>query len=367
MKLVCKWDELLKALSAVNGAINPGAYLPILKGCLLIAKDSFLTVIATNLEQTIKISISAEIKEEGQVVTVHRTFLDLTRKMNASEVILETKDNLLHIKCGKLQSKLHTWNATDFPKTEPVEENTKFFHFPAQKWKRFIEKVIIATSPARIQIYGVLVDILEQEIRFAATDGYRLAVLKAKNDTEVTEGRMFIPAQALIGANKLVGDMMDYLEITFNEDFVCFACSSFTLQSRLLGSEFLNYEQVFPKNVTAELRMNKDSLFQTLQRASLFINKDAKYAMARIYAEGDTVIISAHAAEIGSIREEIALAELVSEQEIHFNVKYLLDPLHVMESEEAIFRLHGECSPGVYCENGDNWGYLHLVSPLCKM
>ncbi len=43
------------------------------------------------------------------------------------------------------------------------------------------------------------------------------------------------------------------------------------MQSRPLGSEFPNYEQVFPKNVTAELRMNKDSLFQTLQRASLFI------------------------------------------------------------------------------------------------
>ena len=77
------------------------------------------------------------------------------------------------------------------------------------------------------------------------------------------------------------------------------------------------------------------------------------------------MIISAHAAEIGSIREEIALAKLVSEQEIHFNVKYLLDPLHVMESE-AIFRLHGEVHPAFIVKTAII-GILHLVSPLCKM
>jgi len=368
MKLICEQSDILKALSAVSGATSPKDYLPILKGCLLTAKNNTLMVTATNLEQTIKVSIPAEIEEEGQVATIHRTFLDLVRKTDASIVALNTKDKLFYIKSGKLRSKLHTWNVADYPETSIMEkEHVKPIRFPAQKWKRFIEKVIIAASPARIQLYGVLVDFLEQEIRYAATDGYRLAVLKAKNETEATKGRFFIPAQALLEVNKLIGDMVDDIEIIFSKNSVCVACPFFTLQSRLIGSQFPDYQRAFPTNITAELRMNKKYLQNTLQRAALFAGQKEKYAIAEILAEGDTAVVCAKAAEVGVLREEIALSKQVDKQEIRFNAKYLLDPLQVMESEEALLRLHGQNAPGVYCETGDDWKYLYLIAPLCKV
>lgn len=368
MKLTCEQSDILKALSAVSGTTSPKGYLPILKGCLLTAKGDTLTILATNLEQTTKVSFPAEVEEEGQIVTIHRTFLDLIRKTDsASKVTLSIKNGLFYIKSGKLQSKLHAWDAGDYPKTEVMSDQAKTLKFPTQKWKRFIEKVILATSPARMQYYGVFMEFLEHEIRYAATDGYRMAVLKAKNETAIKEGRIFIPAQSLLEVNKLAGDTMDELEITHDKDLIRFIHPDFTLQSRLLGSQFLDYQRAFPTNITAELRMNREHLLHTLQRATLFIGKQDKYAMAEISAEGDAAVISANATEVGSLREEIVLSKLVDKQEIKFNAKYLLDPLHVMDDEEVVLRLHGPNAPGVYYSTGDDWVYLHLISPVCKI
>lgn len=365
MKLTCEQGDILKALSAVTGGTNPTGYLPILKGCLLTAKGDTLTVLATNLEQTITADIPAEIEEEGQAVTIHRTFLDLIRKTDASQITLSTKGNLFHIKSGNLQSKLHTWDVREYPEIETMNEQAKVFKFPAQKWKRFIEKVIIAASPARMQNYGVLIDFLEHEIRYAATDGYRIAVLKAQNETGITEGRVFVPAQALLEVNKLIGDGMDNLEIAYDKNRIRFIYPGFTLQSRLIGSQFPDYQKIFPANIAAELRMDKKHLIYTLQRVALFTKQQEKYAMAEIFTEGSTAIVCADAAEVGSLREEIALSSPVDKQEIRFNAKYLLEPLQVMDSEEAILRLHGFDAPGVYCEDGEDWAYLHLISPIC--
>lgn len=367
MNLVCEKSDLLRALSAVTGATDPRSHVPILGGCLLTAKEGVLTVLATNLEQTVKISIFAEIEEEGQAVVIHRIFLDLLRKTNAQKIAINTKSSFLQVKSGALSSKLRTWPVEDYPETEQMEEQAALsFQYPAQKWKRFIEKTIIAANPIRMQLFGVFVELLEREIRFVAADGYRLAVLKTENKTGISDS-IFISAQSLSEVNRLIAENMGDLEITWDKTHIRFAHLQFVLQSRLMGADFPQYERVFPTAVTAELKMSREMLLDTLQRAILFKDAQKKYTTANILVEGETAVISADAKDIGSLREEITLSAPVDKQEVIFNAKYLLEPLQVMENKDAILRLHGSDIPGVYRELGEGWEYLHLISPIRKI
>ena len=49
------------------------------------------------------------------------------------------------------------------------------------------------------------------------------------------------------------------------------------------------------------------------------------------------------------------------------NVKYLLDPLQVLEQDQVTLCFNGSSGPAVYTEKGEDEYYLHLVSPVCRI
>lgn len=370
MKVICQKNELATALTSLCRIIPNRTNLPIINGCLCEAHDQTLTLQCTDLEITMKIIIPAQVEDEGSTVVFARYLSDLVKKLPGEEVVLSwnEEDSLLDINYGASSSKLHTWRAADFPpsREKPTE---RIVYFQGGLWKRITRKVLSAAAQqeARINYAGVYVQFQEDSIRLAATDAYRLAVIKIPNNSCIKDCDLFIPGNALIEVNRLAADG-DELEIAWDEGLICFTSQNFMLTSRLINSQFPNYEKVIPEQPELTIEVDKNSLQTALERASLFISPDEHYAIASLQIDNDLLTVKAQAVDVGSLKEEIALLSPVEGKcRVEFNAKYILEPIQVLDQEKVTICFNGERGPAVYREENEDESYLHLVSPVCPV
>ena len=370
MKVICQKDELAAALTSLCRIIPNKTNLPILNGCLFEACDQTLTLKCTDLEITMEIMIPAQVEEDGSTVVLARYLADLVKRLPGEEVVLSwnEENNLLDINYGASSSKLHTWRAADFPPSREKPAERKVY-FQGGLWKRITRKVLSAAAQqeARINYAGVYVQFLEENIKLAATDAYRLAVIKIPNNSCIKDCDLFIPGNALIEVNRLAADG-DELEIAWDEGLICFSSQNFVLTSRLINSQFPNYEKVIPEQPELTIEIDKNSLQTALERASLFISPDEHYAIASLQVDNDLLTVRAHAVDVGSLQEEIPLISPVGGKcRVEFNAKYLLEPIQVLDQERVTICFNGERGPAVYKEENEDESYIHLVSPVCPV
>ena len=95
MKFFCDTKALSEAIGIVSKAVAVKSPVPHLEGILLIAKGGIVTLIANNLEISIKTSVSANIEEEGSIVLNSKMFSDIVRKLpqDVCEIATNDKNN----------------------------------------------------------------------------------------------------------------------------------------------------------------------------------------------------------------------------------------------------------------------------------
>ncbi|HHV35375.1 MAG TPA: DNA polymerase III subunit beta [Syntrophomonadaceae bacterium] len=369
MKIVCNRDELSTALISICRIIPSRTNLPILNGCLITAENQTLSLRSTDLELTLEINIPVQVEEEGSTVVLAKYFSDLVRRMSGEQVSLSysEENKMLEVKCESAISQLHTWMAAEYPEKQENPEGQQI-NFQGGKWKRYTNKVLAAAAQqdVRMNYAGVYVTFENEKIQMAATDAYRLAFIRIANNSDVVDSDLFIPGRALIEVNRLASDS-DNLEIFWDSGTICIEAQDFVLTSRLINSQFPNYENIIPSEPELEIEVPRDILLNTLERASLFISTNEHFAIACLKVDEDKLIVSAQAVDVGSLEEIITLSKPALKQaEANFNAKYLLEPLQVMEQEKVTLCLNGPSGPAVYVEADEDEYYLHLVSPVCR-
>jgi DNA polymerase-3 subunit beta len=134
-----------------------------------------------------------------------------------------------------------------------------------------------------------------------------------------------------------------------------------------MDAQFPAYEKVIPKQYRLKIQVDKELLNSTLERAVLFNELPSQQAVVNLKIEEDVLTISAEAAQVGSIREEIPLAVAEGEPcEALFTTRYLLDPLKVIDQDKVSLCLNGPRDAAVYLEDGPE-PYLHLILPVRRV
>jgi DNA polymerase-3 subunit beta len=204
------------------------------------------------------------------------------------------------------------------------------------------------------------------QMKLVATDTYRLAFLTMPYQGEVADCALFMPVRPLGEVSRLLGDDQQ-LQIFWDQSTICFQTETFTMTARLMDAQFPAYEKVIPKENRLRIRIDKELLNSTLERAALFNELPSQQAVVNLRVEAGVLFISAEAAQVGSIKEEIQLISSDGEEtEALFTTRYLLDPLKVIDQEEVLLCLNGPRYPAVYLEDGDV-SYLHLILPVRRI
>jgi len=110
LRISCAQDELAQALGVVSRALSTRTSVQILSGVLLEARGTELPIAATDMELSLRASISAEIEGDGAIVLPGKTFVDIARLLPGNDVTIEHRptESVVHVTAGNAAYTLNT-------------------------------------------------------------------------------------------------------------------------------------------------------------------------------------------------------------------------------------------------------------------
>src|SRR5262249_51422037 len=147
LRITCTKDELVQGLSIVSRAVSNRTAIQILSGILLEAHGDELRLAATDMELSLRATVSARVEGDGAVVLPGRTLVDIARLLPADDVTIEHRasESVVHVGSASASYTLHTYNAEDFPRL-PEFADTQTFSVDREALLETIARVARAAS-----------------------------------------------------------------------------------------------------------------------------------------------------------------------------------------------------------------------------
>lgn len=363
MKFECDKSLLAAAIEGVSRAITNRSAIPVLEGIYLKAEGFNLTLTGYDMEMGITTTIECNVLVPGEIVLDAKLMGSMVSRMPTGTVRVELDDNgQTKISGGVAEFEIPAMNTSDYPSLpNPGAENT--MTIPCAMMREMIEKTIYAVSvddkkPAHT---GELFVIEPGSLTIVALDGYRLAIIQ--RDVECKRDiRIIIPAKTLQELSKVMGGPEDPVKIDANRRYVVFTTNGYTLVSRLIEGEFLNYQNVLPQGFRTRVTVDCKTFISTIERASLIITERLKNPLRINFAPGKVTVRCQ--TNLGRVVDEFAPESMEGDEvEIGFNNRYLLDALRFSKQEQMVIEISGPLSP-VKLLPVDGKDYIYLVLPV---
>src|ERR671918_2666418 len=91
MRIVCAKEELAEKLAVAGRGVSTRTSVQILAGIMLAAEDGKLSLSATDMEISLRVSLDAQVEESGSVVVPGRLLVDIVRLLPGGEVTPEAR------------------------------------------------------------------------------------------------------------------------------------------------------------------------------------------------------------------------------------------------------------------------------------
>ncbi|MEW6620907.1 MAG: DNA polymerase III subunit beta [bacterium] len=363
MKIKGKKEALLEGIQSAQ-ITSPKTTLPILSNILMSAEEeNELTVIATDLELSIKTKFEIEVLEKGSICVPLKKLIEIIRELvDKEDVLIEVEENNRVVISSK-DSIFHLFGLPkeDFP-LFPEYSQEKSFNLSSTLLKEMIRKTIFATAMDEIRyvLNGVFFIVKENECRMVATDGHRLAVIKKTLPGTIGEEQeIIVPTKALTEVNRIIPEEQN-VQISIDKNKIVFQINNLIIVSRLIEGKFPDYKKVIPQDQDKTLKINTQQLISTSRRVSLMTTDFLKFNICK----NKLKLFST--SELGDAKEELDVNFSGGDIEICFNPKYLMDILKNIEDEEIVILLKTPSTAGIVqpLEEKEGEEYLCVLMPV---
>lgn len=363
MKFSCDKKTLAEAVAGVSRAVTPSSSVPVLQGVLLRADGFKLELTGYDLEIAITTALDVNVMEPGEIVLPAKLLGDMLRNLSGEEVQIESNNESLttHIKSGIAEYDLMGMNAADFPEL-PSPGADRAFEIDAAELAGMISSTIyaVSTDDKRPAHTGELFSIEPGELTIVALDGFRLAIAKHPVITD-REISIVVPSKTAAEVARLMGGSGQSIVVDANRRFVVFSDGIYTITSRLIEGEFLNYKTVVPEGFKTKAIVEVPSFEKAIERSSVIITERLKNPLRVTFAESGIDIRCQ--TPLGKVMDKLEADIEGEEVEIGFNYRYLLDALRYSGCDRVVLELSGALSPvKVMPAEGDD--FLFLVLPV---
>ena len=328
MKIIVSGSELSSAVLKVSKAISVRTTNPVLEGIKMSVRGDDLTLTATDMEIAIEKTIRCETFMEGDTVVPGKMFAELVKKLeneNEVEIYLQ-EENRLKIVYGDNEMFISTLSAEEFPS---IKKNLreKFFTITQREYKDLIEKTVFccSTDESRPILKGCLFEIKGETLKCVAIDGFRMALATQK--VKSASGEI---------SRLLENDDAD-LTLLSEDNSLMMEDEGVTFVSRLLEGDFINYEQIIPKEYKTTVQVERTALLNSLERATI-VAREARNVV-KLDIKDNCINVKANS-ERGNVNENVFVT-----------------------IEFVVIRFVGEIAPATITPyEGD--AYLYLVLPI---
>lgn len=366
MNIECIKDKLAYAIGKAERITGKNITLPILSCVLLEAKDSTLTIKATNLDLGIEINIPVKVITPGSIAVSGGVLYNfITNITNDKNVNLEVVDGNLKVSTKHSESLIKAFPVDDFPNIPKVVSD-KPFTFNVTSLIKGFKSVLYSSSISTIRpvLSSILVASEEDTVVFAATDSFRLAEKRIGAKKHKEFNQILIPFKNVSEIIKTIDDIKDDVEVYLNDNQIAFQYNDIYITSRVIDGAFPDYKQIIPKETKTEVTLLKQDLISGLRISNIFADKFSQ-VIFHISPKDKNFRIATKNMDIGENVNNLDAVIKGEEITISFNHKYIIDCFQSIESDSVSLSFSDNNKPMVVRGVGDK-SFLYLVMPMNK-
>ena len=333
MNIICDKTLLSAAIDGVSRAVTPRSTTPALEGILLKAEGFNLTLTGYDMELGIVTTIEANVLEAGDIVLNAKLLNDMVRRMPAGQISISVADNgKTTIQGGVAQFEIQSMPAADFPQL-PNTGAEDTLTIKTGMFREMIERTLYAVSQdeKRPAHTGELFEIQPDRLTVVALDGFRLAIVDRKVQAN-KEIRIIVPGKTMNEVLRLLAnDDEAEVHISANRRYIVFNTAGYTIMSRLIEGEFLNYKNVIPDGYRTQAVLDTKGFVETIERASLIITERLKNPLRITFTDGKVIVRCQ--TSLGRVMDEFAALRNARTEQVRVQLSGPLSPVKILPAE----------------------------------
>ena len=364
MRFSLQREVFLKALTQVINVVERRHTLPVLSNLLVQIEGGKMSLTATDMEVEMISHVDVEDAEDGEITIPARKLFDLVRALpDGSKITVKVSGDRVNITSGRSRYVLSTLPSLDFPSIDEFEA-TEQLEVPESALRELIDRTAFAMASQDVRFYlnGLLLDLRPNSLRCVATDGHRLALCEHQLEHPSSNPRqIIIPRKGVQELQRLLEGGDRVLRMQIGRGHIRVERDDLSFTSKLIDGKFPDYEVVLPIGADQLIRVDRELLRASLQRAAILAND--KYKGVRLEVTKDQLKVSSNNPDPDEAQEEISVDTIIEDLAMGFNVVYLLDALTSLKDEEVIIAVK-DASSSALIREATNERCRHVVMPL---
>jgi DNA polymerase III subunit beta len=386
MKFVCTQHDLNINLALVSRAVSTRPTHPVLANIKLEASTNPDTIQLTGFDLSLGIqtNFSAQVAAAGILTLPAKLLNDIVAKLPSGEITLddEAGENLVTITSVSGRYQVRGMSAEEFPELPSIEQG-ETNQLSATAFIDGLKGSLVACSQdeSKQVLTGVYLKVEPERLEFAATDGHRLGIVEVyPNDADsAADGEsqsesvaspsmgsfeVTVPAKALRELEKMLGSGQDEdrLGLQLEQGQVVFGWGDRKLTTRTLEGKYPDYRLLIPKQFQRQITLDRKQLLSALERIAVLADQ-TNLVKFSIDSASQSIALSVESQDRGSGRESLAGQVSGADLDIAFNIKYLMDGLKTLLTQEITISLNGPLEPVILTPLG-GVKMTYLVMPV---
>ncbi|UGY92562.1 DNA polymerase III subunit beta [Streptomyces gobiensis] len=372
MKIRVERDVLAEAVAWAAKSLPARPPVPVLAGLLLKAEEGTLSLSGFDYEVSARVSVEAEVEEEGTVLVSGKLLADICRALPNRPVEISTDGVRVSVVCGSSRFTLHTLPVEEYPALPEMPTATGTV--PGEVFAAAAAQVAIAagrddTLPV---LTGVRIEIEGDTVTLASTDRYRFAVREFlwKPETPDVSAVALVPAKTLLDtAKSLSGGDTVSLALSGSgagEGLIGFEGAGRRTTTRLLEGDLPKYRTLFPTEFNSVAVIETAPFVEAVKRVALVAERNTP---VRLSFEQGVLILEAGSSDDAQAVERVDARLEGDDISIAFNPGFLLEGLSAIDSPVAQLSFTTSTKPAllggkpaVDAEADD--AYKYLIMPV---
>jgi DNA polymerase-3 subunit beta len=305
-------------------------------------------IVASDLEIQIGVKAEAKVEASGAITVAAQLIQSIVRELDeGAQVQLELADGHLALSSGRSRYKLPTLPAQDFPLVQPVKGEVAFA-LPSAEMAARLKSIAFAQSSEETRYYlmGVHVDVRDERLTFAATNGHLLAV--AEGSAPEGSGSL---ERGIILHRKLIGELIKLLDeaegdvdLATDHQRVAIKLGQIDIISKLIEGDYPDFRRFLPSDHPFALKVRGSALAAAARRAVAI--SDEKTRSIRCDFAEDLIKVSVRSTLNGAAEEEVPCGYGGGIFAIGLQSRYLLDTLEAIGGDDIEIALNPDGQGG---------------------
>lgn len=362
MRIILSKTDILSAFQKIQSIVPAKPQMPILSNVLLLAIQDELTLTATDLSLSMKITIPAKVIEEGAIVLSSKRLSALIRELTSHEVeIATTPFHVAMIYAGSSQFKIPGMNPADFPEVPTLWDGIQV-QFPTTLLKDMLSKT--AFSAGRDETRPIFSSIHlhknENSTVFTGADGKRVA--RTFTDLPLSpgwQGSFILPIRAAEEIIRLLDTKEETVSLHFLDGKISIQVGSVVLVSQLLSGQYPDISRIIPEKQTSSINLHREELITLLKQVSLFTSAD-RTSIRFTFTPGE-LHLSITGTDAGEGHVSMPINYQGDRMDVAFNPTFFLDILRHSKDETVQLNLKDGYNPGLITDSSSS---LYVLMPM---